>query len=319
MKEYTLENQYIYLRFLDLGGIITKLVKKQTDTNYVLNYADYENYQANPYYFGATIGRVAGRTFPPYYHNYHEQKVDLDINENRLHLHGGNHGLHNRIWDVRKSAQNEYVLLLVDKSPMYAEMGFKITYRLLGNLFDIEYSGISKEPTVCNLTNHSYFNLNKDKSLNILNHYLKTSESEIQLVDEHFVPTGIYSDMKEDYTNFNFNEGKRIFEGINGRNDLSSYCLGGIDLAYIFKEEKGPSIELKSNDRLNTLRIHSNQESCVIYTLNKISKKVKVNNCVPISQFSGITFEMQRRPNYIHSEKDYLDSNYYSETFFEII
>ena len=77
MKKYTLENEFILVEFLDLGGCITKLEKKNNQTNFVLHYSDSETYQSNPYFLGATIGRNAGRTFPPYYLNSDEKQIRL--------------------------------------------------------------------------------------------------------------------------------------------------------------------------------------------------------------------------------------------------
>ena len=46
MKKYTLENEFILVEFLDLGGCITKLEKKNNQTNFVLHYSDSETYQS---------------------------------------------------------------------------------------------------------------------------------------------------------------------------------------------------------------------------------------------------------------------------------
>ncbi len=79
-----------------------------------------------------------------------------------------------------------------------------------------------------------------------------------------------------------------------------------------------PKIILRDAERKNTLKIYSDQEACVIYTLNKISDQVKLSQKSTIEQFGGITFEMQRRPNYVHSEKDYLTTDYKAYTTYEI-
>lgn len=89
MKKYKLENDEVLVEFLDCGGAITKLFKKSTATNYVLAYDDERHYEDNPYFLDTTIGRVAGRTFPPRYQNHQGKPVTLDVNEGDLHLHGG--------------------------------------------------------------------------------------------------------------------------------------------------------------------------------------------------------------------------------------
>lgn len=81
MKRYTLENHEIQIEFLAMGGCITKIINKKTKTNYVLSYDDLWHYCTNPYFFGAIIGRNAGRTFPAYYLSHKKDSILLDKNE----------------------------------------------------------------------------------------------------------------------------------------------------------------------------------------------------------------------------------------------
>lgn len=73
--------------------------------NIVLGFDSQEDFLHFPPYFGAVIGRVAGRVNPP--------SVDMEgftyllaDNEGRTHLHGGPEGFHNVIW---KSSTSENV------------------------------------------------------------------------------------------------------------------------------------------------------------------------------------------------------------------
>lgn len=319
MKTYQLENDFILLQFLDVGASITKLVKKANDTNYVIHYQDYDDYNENPYFLGGTIGRVAGRVFPPTYNNFKGQTVQLDVNEGRLHLHGGKYGFHKQNWIVEQTGELEYTLSYFDGSSFYEPMVFKIIYRLENNNFIIEYRARADVPSPCNITNHSYFNLNKDKRETVENHFLQTLPARIQVIDKEFIPTDVYDDMTRENDFFNFKTGKRVKEAFAKNTPLSTFCAEGIDLAYVFTEKGSPQIHLSSNDGENELKIYSNQESCVIYTLNKIDKEVLVNDGIPIQKYGGITFEMQRRPNYIHECEDSLTQDYFSNIRYEII
>ena len=318
MKEYTLENSKIRVTFLDYGGIITSIIKKKNDTNFVLTYSDYSFYKANPYYLGATIGRTSGRTYPPNYVNYKGQVIDLDINEGNLNIHGGFQGLDKKYWKVERISKEIYELTYIDNNPKYEEMKLKIHYKLMGNTFVIEYFGKSEEQTVCNITNHTYFNLNKDKSQGIENHWLQMSHSSLQIIDEFFIPTEEYSDMQSDsYEEFNFSSKKQIKTSLGLQNKLSKICADGIDLAYIFKTDQ-PEIVLQSDNKENTLRITTDRECVVVYTMNKISEKLKIKNGDRIAKYGGITFEVQERPNYLHTTKAPLVKDYHSLTKYSI-
>lgn len=319
MKKYQLENENVLIEFLDYGGILTRMVNKKTNQNYLLSYEKEEDYLTNPYFFGATIGRNAGRTFPPYYVNYQGQKVILDNNERNVHLHGGKYGLHQVEWQVVKIDKDSYLLTYEDISSPYEPMNLALIYTLKGNRFKIEMKGTSRQPTVCNLTNHSYFNLGPQRT--IKEHYLKTASAKIQLIDEQFVPTEEYSNMKnQEYQDFDFSKEQLIKSALNKESSLSKICAEGIDLAYCFNEldDNQPKIELADFERKNKLKIYSDQEVCVIYTLNKISDDTLLSTGAAVEKLGGVTFEMQRKPNYVQTEKNYLTKNYQAWTLYEI-
>lgn len=314
MKEFILENDHVRVTFLDYGGTITSIVKKSNGTNFVLSYLDIKDYENNSYYFGTTIGRTSGRTFPPNYKNFQGEKVNLDINEGNLNLHGGYEGLHKKYWQVNYISKDIFELSYTDNDYHYEEMSLRIRYRLIENSFIIEYSGKSDKPTICNLTNHTYFNLNKDKRKGIENHWLKISPSKIQVIDEKFVPTEEYSDMSSNcYKPFKFENQKQIYEAFGLPTDLSRICAEGIDLAYIF-ETRNPEIILQSENKENTLKITTDRECAVVYTLNKVNERLKIKDGGVVTKYGGITFEMQERPNYLHSKVDYLIRYYHSIT-----
>lgn len=319
MKKYQLENENVLIEFLSYGGILTKMVNKKTNQNYLLAYEKEEDYLTNPYFFGATIGRNAGRTYPPFYINHQGEKVELDTNEGKVHLHGGKNGLHQVEWQVEKISPTSYLLTFEDDASLYEPMKLELVYTLKDNCFKIEMKGSANDPTICNLTNHSYFNLGQDGT--IKNHFLRTAPATIQLIDEQFVPTEEYSEMLDsDYRAFDFSKEKRLKSAFLQESDLSKICASGIDLAYCFDEvdDGKPKIELSDSERKNSLKIYSDQEACVIYTLNKISVDALTSTRVTVEKFGGVTFEMQRRPNYVQTEKDYLTKDYQAWTIYEI-
>lgn len=318
MNTYSIENEYLKIEFLSKGGTVVSIRKKETNTEYILSYKNIDRYVNNVYYFGATIGRNAGRTYPTEYTNFSGKKVKLKPNENKVYLHGGEDGLDSVEWNLSILEADFALLEYKDSNPDYEKSSVNVIYQLIGKNFVIRYLGNAEIPTIFNLTNHSYFNLNGNRdNSTVKNHYLKIEESELQIVDDDFIPTEKYSEMKNEYQNFDFSSEKKIIEAFNVDNDLSRKCKGGIDLAYCFKKNviTTPKIEIWSDNRKNGLRIYSNQESCVIYTLNKLIDSEK-----EFQKYQGITFEMQKRPNYIHSSPGgYLQNNYYNYIRYEIL
>ncbi|MBO1306014.1 hypothetical protein JZO70_07570 [Enterococcus sp. 669A] len=319
MESYQIENDQVLIEFLDYGGIITKMINKKTGQNYVLAYENKSDYQANPYFFGATIGRNAGRTFPPFYKNVRGQKIELDRNEGNVHLHGGKNGFHQVQWQVEQVTEDSYQLTYEDLGSPYEPMKIVLAYRLVDNNFYMYMKGQANKPTICNLTNHSYFNLGTETTVE--QHLLQTAPATIQLIDEQFVPTKHYSAMDTpEYAPFDFSREKEIQAALNLNTSLSKICADGIDLAYCFTEaaEKIAKIQLTDPQRENKLTIYSDQEACILYTLNKLSDKVKLENGFMVEKYGGVTFEMQRRPNYVHTDADYLVTDYEACTIYEI-
>lgn len=324
MEVYRLENSKVIVEFLDLGGCITKIVKKENGTNYVLSYYDSYQYKTNPYFLGATIGRLAGRTYPSRYYDYKRRKIELIPNEGRVHLHGGKDGFHLKSWVVSRTDRFEYTLSYSDKYSKHEKMDFQLIYKLENNNFFIIYKGKSDHPTVCNLTNHTYFNLNFDKSSSIENHLLKIDSSKIQLIDEESIPTGYYDEITSLKKNsgLNFSTIKKIKLGFELGTELSEFCSNGVDLAYVFDKDDNinvPRIHLISDNKENELKIYTNQESCVVYTLNKVFCPSIINDGNTIKKYGGITFEMQRKPNFINEDPEYLRKDYHSFIKYEIL
>ena len=123
VKEYELRNRNgIVARILDYGGIIRSLEVPDSSgklDDIVLGFDNIEQYEGEHPYFGAIIGRVAGRIGGG---NLCIDGVDyqLPINNTPNHLHGGTTGFDHRLWDADYSALSQS-LTLTYQSPVGEE------------------------------------------------------------------------------------------------------------------------------------------------------------------------------------------------------
>src|SRR5690606_13063806 len=92
-------------------------------------------------------------------------------------LHGGSKGFGKRNWSVALHGP-DFVTLTLHSAD--GDMGFpgaleaSCTYRLKNpGTLSIELSATANEPTLCNLTNHSYFNLDDGGASDTLDHRLQ--------------------------------------------------------------------------------------------------------------------------------------------------
>src|ERR1700749_377900 len=150
---------------------------------------DYLNYSPS---FGAVPGRFANRIANGRF-VLDGVAYELERKPGQKHtLHGGPHGFNHKIWKL--GAYDTSSVELVLESPD-GDAGFPgnltatCVYRLLEPAtLRVELSAVSDRPTVVNLTQHSYFNL--DGSPDILDHELTLFADFYTPADSELIPTG---------------------------------------------------------------------------------------------------------------------------------
>ncbi len=193
IEQYTLTNSAgASLEVITYGGIITALRMpdaKGALADVVLGYDNLEAYVARHPYFGAIIGRIAGRVSRGQL-TLGGRDHQLVCNDKPNHLHGGLTGFDQRVWSATPVTRSDGAesLRLTYHSPDGEEgypgnLDVAITYTLTGqNELIIESEATSDQETPLSLTNHSYFNLTGEGSGSV-------SEHEIQILADHYVPS----------------------------------------------------------------------------------------------------------------------------------
>lgn len=114
-------------------------------------------------YLGSSVGRYCGRIANAHFMLGGETHL-VDANEEPNHLHGGFNGLSRQSWQVMAHTKESLVLEIFSA---HGEAGFpgnatvRVVYHLDdNNALTIAYHAETDRPTVFNLCNHAYFNLN---------------------------------------------------------------------------------------------------------------------------------------------------------------
>jgi aldose 1-epimerase len=177
---------------LTYGGIITSIrvpdCRGRID-DVVLGFSGLGPYLANLPYFGAIIGRIAGRVSGARF-TLEGRDYLLARNNGHNHLHGGRVGLDKRVWSAQPvvRADGFESLRLYYRSPDGEEnypgtLDITVTYTLTAaNALVIETEAIADRVTPLSMTNHSYFNLAGEGAGSIAAHTL-------QIDAESYVPT----------------------------------------------------------------------------------------------------------------------------------
>jgi aldose 1-epimerase len=178
---------------LSFGAIIQDLRIDGHDAPLVLGYERLEDYLANINYFGAVAGRNANRL--------RDGRFSIDGREYRVDgppeaqgLHGGALTYARRDWSVVETAPDRVVLALRDPDGM---MGFpgtldvRCAYEVSGQgVFSVEFTATTDRPTLCNPTQHVYFNLDDGGASPILDHVLEIDADAYLPTDSTLIPTG---------------------------------------------------------------------------------------------------------------------------------
>lgn len=192
---YTLTNENnITVDISTFGGTIVSIkVPDRTGSckDVVLGYDDLSSYEVQDKYIGALIGRCCNRigkgTFL-----LNGTTYQLYCNDGNNHLHGGKTGFDKKVWTAETISNG---LRLTYVSPE-GEEGYPgtlrttVTYLLLEDTLSIDYQATSTADTVCNLTNHAYFNLAGYDSGTILNQKIQLFADFYTEADKESLPNG---------------------------------------------------------------------------------------------------------------------------------
>lgn len=194
---YTLTNaQGMQITVTELGATLMSVLVQDKNGSWkdvVLGYDKLENYELNPNYFGATIGRngnrIANASFV-----LNGVKYELVANDNTNNHHSGPNGFEKRIWDMTDASDDHVTFSYVSPDGdegFPGEFKVSVTYTLTDdNEIKIHYEGVSDQDTVANLTDHSYFNLSGHDAGLILDHTVMIDADGYTAVNEVLVPYG---------------------------------------------------------------------------------------------------------------------------------
>jgi len=229
-------------------------------------------------YFGATVGRYGNRIAKGKF-ELDGNLYQLSINNNGVNtLHGGKTGFQYQNWSLNKVNDSTLVCKLNSKdgdNGFPGELCSKVTYTLTNsNALIMEYEAITNRPTIVNLTNHAFFNLNGSGS--ILDHTLMINANQYTPVDRTLIPTGELAPVKG--TPFDFRISERIGNRINSGNDQLRYGKG-YDHNYVLNQSKIMPAAIVYGDKSGImLSIYTTEPGLQFYSGNFMQGKNRLRN-----------------------------------------
>ena len=295
LKTYYLENDNIRLGILNKGCAITEITLKDLSLNTVLAYDELETFMKDPFTMNALVGNHAGRIKDACY-KHNGLEIKLQANDGNNHLHGGDQGLSHLYFDIIE--EKDCLLARLN----HLDVTYQITYCLKGMQVEIEMLVIPKQETLLNLTQHTYFNLSNEKS--IQNHYLTINANKVQALDETGVPSKNTIAVGE--TVFDFQRRKKIKEAIQGTHQQFAISKN-IDHPYHTNY-----LVLESPDESISMTVESDAPVMVVYLANYFNDGVtRLKNRGLACDHEAIAVEPQYLPNDVNLKQG--PSQFFSE------
>lgn len=297
--KYTIENKNgVRLSALNYGCIITEWIAPDKDgqlDNIVLGYDDFSRYLTDSPYFGAIVGRFAGRIENASF-SLDNETCTLAKNDGEHSLHGGEEGFDKKIWSVTEQGN----ILQFNLTSPHLEEGFpgevkvQVRYTLTDeNELKVAYEAITDQKTVLNLTNHSYFNLTGTLE-SVLDHELQIPADTYLPLTENLIPTG--EKRRVENTPFDFREPKKLSDALDLQDEQIKIVGNGYDHPFVLKEG---TIQLSEPASRRRLSVHTDQPAVVFYAGNHLGAEGEMRG-EKIQHHSGLCLETQGFPNAVN-------------------
>ena len=287
----------------NFGGRIVSVMVPDKDgqmRDVVLGFDSIQDYISKPSDFGASIGRYANRI--------NQGKFTLDGVEYQLPrnnyghcLHGGPQGFQYRVYDAVQLNPQELQLTYVAKD---GEEGFpgNITCKVLmkltdDNAIDIQYEAETDKPTIVNMTNHSYFNLDGDAGSNA-EHLLTIDADYYTPVDSTFMTTGEIVPVED--TPMDFRTPMPVGERINDFDFVQLKNGNGYDHNWVLNAKgdiNSRAASLKSQKTGIVLDVYTNEPGVQVYAGNFLDGSLTGKKGITYNQRASVCLETQKYPD----------------------
>lgn len=290
---FTLSNNHgCEFSVTNYGAAVSSLKIKNThgkQVDVVLGFDSLEHYirsfdLPSPPYFGAAVGRFAGRINQGQF-ILNGKQIFLSKNNGNNHLHGGNMGFSRVFWEVKALNYNDNPSITlaytsVDNEDEFpGELYVEVTYTLTeNNEFRVLFYAKSSADTIVNLTHHGYFNLSGHGN-SITNQKLTVNAKKILETSDELIPTGTFTNLENHPFNF--------------RNQQD--CPVEIDNTFVLEDEKAVSLSCKETNLKMT--VFTNQPAVHIYVGGNCFDQIKGKENTDYHSKSGICFETQNFPD----------------------
>lgn len=302
---FTLENKNgMRADFIDFGANIVRLFVPDQNgklDDIVLGFDDVAGYEENGCFFGSFIGRHGNRIGNAEF-QLNGVTYELEKNDGDNNLHGGTPG-YNKVMYKAETTDNS---VSFSRTSPDMEQGYPgnldicVTYTLTDdNELKISYQAKTDKDTLCNVTNHSYFNLKGHDGGTITDHKVWIRANGFTETSDDLIPNGNIIDVAG--TPMDFRTEKIIAQDIEA--DYGPLkTAGGYDHNFVLEKEMGKMekvAELSEETTGRRMEVYTDLPGMQLYTGNFIVKEDGKDG-TEYTKRTGVCFETQFFPNSVN-------------------
>lgn len=269
--------------------------------NIALAYADPADYLADGPCLGKVPGRYANRIAKGKF-QIDGKEFQLNINNGPNALHGGPQGFQNQIWSYEEIDNGvRFTYISPDGQENYpGKLTATAEYIWTDdNTLTLNLSASTDAPTIVNLTNHTYWNLDGADSGSILSHSLRIDADRYIPTDDTLIPLGPLESVAG--TPMDFRTFKTVGKDIDAKFPALIYGKG-YDAGWMLNGwEPGKMISkavtLRAEKSGRQLTIDSDQPDAHVYTGNWLAGSPRNRSGRSYNDYEGIAIEMQGIPD----------------------
>ena len=298
---YVLQNESIKVSVMNLGATLVGFEHLGSGTDIVLGFEDAQGYltQHNSF-LGATVGRCANRIGKGQF-SLNGINYQVPVNNGPNSLHGGNDVFSFKVFEA-ETCEDGIVFRYVSEDGEEGYPGkleLQITYKLVGDELHYEIDAQSDADTICNITNHVYFNLDGPEGKDVLEHVVYVPADNVALNDADSLATDEVIDVKG--TAFDFTKPTKVGDNLKiGHPNIT--LARGFDHNYVYEVMGDKLMATLSNGKLK-LTVSSDLPDMHVYSGNWLDGQCKGKEDNWYDDKGGICFECQYYPNAINYDR----------------
>ena len=277
---YTLKTPEISVQITNFGARVLSFEYQGTDC--LFGPKTLEDLPADTCYCGSICGRVANRIAGGSF-VLDGKEYSLAVNNGPNHLHGGLKGFSDMPWSVEEATDSRLVLTLVSPDGQENYPGavtVRAIYTVEGRRLTLEMEATTDAPTLVNLTNHAYWNLNGAGTVDT--HCLQVNATAYTPMVAN-IPTGVIAPVAG--TLYDLQRPACL-----GERNAADAIAGGYDDNYVLPTTPGVKLAAVLTNGRRTLRVLTDAPGLQVYT----------GDYLPLPR-GGVALEAQNFPDSPHN------------------